>query len=648
MSVLLLNGVRRAHTFGNGVVASLLIFGGIDAAWSDAAVPPLAAFAALPAQTDVVLSPDGHLLAWAEHDDTATRVVIFDVAARKAKRVIPIPDRGKLRGLLWNDNDTLLASIGAAVEPGNTSRVSGEFVITTAIMVDGGETVLPLARLIRIRISKPHTVIMQSGRLCPNCLIEVDTRTGAGITTKVAATHTVGWVVDRDGHPVAREDWDWKSSEYRLYALVGTGLKELLHRDDNDPPLVAGLLPDGSAVILLAANGRPHQAAWSVPLDGSPPTLLAQDPDADVTAAYFDNQTGDIVGFFVGGSKNGVIWISPEAQHRHEVLQRAFPNRTVTPYGWTADGTKTLARVESATVPPVYYLVDFATHKADIAAEEYPALGGIALGEFREISYQARDGTVIPAYLTLPAGKSAQAAPLVVLPHGGPNERDLPNFNWIVEFLASRGYAVLQPQFRGSTGFGDAFREAGYRQWGGLMQDDVTDGVRAMIEQGIADPHRVCIAGASYGGYAALAGAAFTPQLYACAISINGVSDLPALLNSKVPMYVPRGRIYSTSLDQWQARIGKPGDSALEKKSPINAVAAISAPVLIVYGTSDGVVPNEQSERMAAALTRAGKSVKVVQLPAEDHWLSRNDTRIQMLSEVDAFLREHLVANPAP
>jgi dipeptidyl aminopeptidase/acylaminoacyl peptidase len=635
----------NARRLGGWLVAGLLAGTGIAPVWPEPAALAVEAFGALPVQTDAVLSPDGRWIAWAEHHDTATRVIIFDLAARKAHRIASIPERGKLRALTWNDNDTLLATLSEAVQA-NPRQQMHEFFVTTAIFVDGGETVLPLARMIRTRTSKPHTVIMASSGLSGSYLNEVDTRTGTSTIIKTGNNFTAGWVVDRDGHPVARADWDWKNDAYRLYALWGNGIKELLHRDDNDPPQVAGLLPNDSAIVLLATNGRPHQAAWAVPLDGSPPTLLAEDPDADITGAFFDNQNGDIVGFYVSGSKNGVHWIAPEAQHRHEVLQRAFPNRIVTPYGWTADGTKTLARVESPTAPPVYYLVDFSTHKADIAAEEYPALTGATLGDFKEISYKARDGTVIPAYLTRPAGKSDSPAPLVVLPHGGPNARDYPQFDWIVQFLASRGYAVLQPQFRGSTGFGDAFREAGYRQWGGLMQDDVTDGVHAMIDQGIADPRRICIAGASYGGYAALAGVAFTPQLYACAISINGVSDLPALLAKTI--YPPGSRLYSTSLDEWTARIGKPGDRALDRKSPINAVAAISAPVLILYGASDGVVPTEQSERMAAALTKAGKSVKLVKLPDEDHWMSRNDTRIQMLSEVDAFLREHLAVNTAP
>jgi dipeptidyl aminopeptidase/acylaminoacyl peptidase len=229
--------------------------------------------------------------------------------------------------------------------------------------------------------------------------------------------------------------------------------------------------------------------------------------------------------------------------------------------------------------------------------------------------------------------------PLVVLPHGGPQARDYLVFDWLTQFLVSRGYAVLQPQFRGSTGFGDAFREAGYRQWGGLMQDDVTDGVRAMIDQGVADPHRVCIVGASYGGYAALAGAAFTPDLYSCAVSISGVTDLPALMRESVPIY---GGALSTSLSVWKARIGAPNDSNLAAKSPINAVKSIKVPVLIIYGTGDGVVPNEQSARMVHALQSAGKSVAVAILQGEDHWLSRTETRVQVLKELDAFLGQHL------
>ena len=178
---------------------------------------------------------------------------------------------------------------------------------------------------------------------------------------------------------------------------------------------------------------------------------------------------------------------------------------------------------------PLYYLVDFRAQDRD-RRRDLSGARRAALGSIRITSFKARDGTQIPAYLTLPPGSEGKKLPLVVLPHGGPESRDWPQFDWWSQFLATRGYAVLQPQFRGSTGFGEAFRLAGRRQWGGLMQDDVTDGVQALISDGTADPGRVCIVGASYGGYAALAGATFTPQLYHCAASINGVSDLADML----------------------------------------------------------------------------------------------------------------------
>ena len=254
------------------------------------------------------------------------------------------------------------------------------------------------------------------------------------------------------------------------------------------------------------------------------------------------------------------------------------------------------------------------------------------------IHYPARDGTSIPAYLTLPPGGASKNLPVVVLPHGGPHWRDTASFDYIVQFLATRGYAVLQPQFRGSTGFGDAYVKAGYRQWGGLMQDDVTDGVRHLIADGTADPKRICIAGLSYGGYAALAGAAFTPDLYACAASIGGVSDLPTLLSeAKRPFGSDTDAVASD-----EERIGKTYDPNVIAKSPARSAATVTAPVLLLHGVDDSVVPIAQSERMARALEKAGRPVKFVKLAGEDHWLSRGDTRLQVLKELDAFLAPFL------
>jgi dipeptidyl aminopeptidase/acylaminoacyl peptidase len=298
-----------------------------------------------------------------------------------------------------------------------------------------------------------------------------------------------------------------------------------------------------------------------------------------------------------------------------------------------------LAQVGDHDNPVVYYLVDFSRGTADVVGDHYPALEKVKHGEVRALTYKARDGYDIPAYLTLPPDAPNEKLPLVVMPHGGPESRDETEFDPFAQFLASRGYAVLQPQFRGSTGFGEAHRLAGYQQWGGLMQDDVSDGVKALVEQGLADPRRVCIIGLSYGGYAALAGAVFTPELYACAASINGVSDLPAMLGHVAKKHGKE----SDSLNYWRRHIGGAAtDAHVVARSPARGAQHVRAPILLIHGADDTIVPMSQSEAMARALKDVGKPHTLVKLAGEDHWLSRSETRTRVLKELEAFLAAHL------
>jgi dipeptidyl aminopeptidase/acylaminoacyl peptidase len=656
---------RGSGSFPRTHLLTCVVIGVFSIASAISAVPPAAEiFGALPVQTDPALSPDGHWLAWIDYKEPKPRVVMFDLEARKVQRILGVPEKVNLHQLVWHNNQTLLIVLSETTESKRATERSRDTFRVIAHDVSGGDgrmlpmnhvskrnlrhiEVAPLANLVAARISKPYTVIMAAhGMGDPpqaSCLVEVDARTGNASVIKVGNEYTVGWVVDHNGQPRAREDWDWLHGQYHVYAFSGASIREVLHSDEAEPPRVGGALAGRSALLLFATNGRSHVAAWALPLDGSPLELLADAPNADIANAYTDPDTGAVIEVREGGG--GPVhqhWLEPNAKGRYEALARAFPDRGVELYGWTADWTKTLARVSSPTNPPLYYLTDFKTHRADIAAEEYPGLAGAALGEFKELTYKARDGTEILAYLTTPPGKQSSPVPLVVLPHNGPHDRDHPLFNWLVQFLATRGYAVLQPQFRGSTGFGIAFQEAGYRQWGGLMQDDLTDGVRAMAEQRIADPRRVCILGTgAYGGYAALAGAAFTPDLYACAVSMNGISDLPALMREAVPRY---GDAISTSQAVWKKRIGGFHDPDLAARSPINAVKSIRAPILILYGGDVGV-PVDQSQSMARALTAAEKSVTVTTLPGDAEWWVRTSTRVHVLQELEKFLGEHLQRN---
>ena len=256
----------------------------------------------------------------------------------------------------------------------------------------------------------------------------------------------------------------------------------------------------------------------------------------------------------------------------------------------------------------------------------------------------SRDKYALTAYLTVPPGAEEKNLPLVVMPHGGPEARDEPGFYWLTQFLASRGYAVVQPQFRGSTGFGKAHADAGRHQWGLRMQDDITDGVRALVDKGIADPRRVCIVGWSYGGYAALAGATFTPGMYACAVSIAGVSDLPEMVAQE--SRIEDGE--SDSFAYWRDHIGAANDPQVIAKSPARFAGAVRAPVLLIHGVDDTVVPISQSQHMARALRASPAPSELIELPGEDHWLMTSSaSRIRTLTELERFLGKYLAGAPA-
>ena len=285
---------------------------------------------------------------------------------------------------------------------------------------------------------------------------------------------------------------------------------------------------------------------------------------------------------------------------------------------------KVIVAVQGPRQPPVYYFLDRVKHEATEILSAYPELTATDLGEMKPYPYVARDGQRIPAYLTLPPGKPAKNLPTVIMPHGGPDARDVMGFDWWAQFLANRGYAVLQPNYRGSKGYGRKFTEAGLHQWGLGMQNDITDGVKKLIADGITDPKRICIVGASYGGYAALAGAAFTPDLYACAMSFAGVSDLNEFL------FAQRSDTgeYSQSVSFWTSRIGSDWDDSkkLQDTSPALHAEQVKCPVLLMHGEGDTTVRIKQSELMYDALKAAHKDVEFIRFSGEDHYLNFADT----------------------
>ncbi len=631
---------RRSRMKMRGACATLLLLAASVAA---AAPPPVEAFASLPSVGDVVLSPDGNHLAWVDGTTAEVQVDIFDLTSSRMLHRIAVGNDMKLRGLNWADDEILTIELSKTDKQGSrdAERFRREvFRILAIDLASGkGHVLLPGAGVVRWRTTKPKTMIMTTGAT----LWSVDTRTGKGPVIEEGTNYTYGWLVDPEGKCVARLDYEEEENdesieEYRFLRKDGHGWKLIYSHKGKSDVEVYGLTPDDSAIVAVTPNADGKNIAWKIPLDGSGATPLYEDPENDVEDVMTDRYSDAPVGVWLGGPLQEMRWFDQKAQARYERVARAFKGKRVVLYGRSLDEKRVLARVDGPSSPAIFYLVDFAKNTADTVGEEYPALANVALGEVRPISYKARDGVSIPAYLTLPPGSDGKHLPTVVMPHGGPDGRDDYAFNWWAQFLATRGYAVLQPQFRGSTGFGEPFHKAGYRQWGGLMQDDVTDGVKAMIEQGVTDPRRICIVGASYGGYVALAGAAFTPDLYKCAVSVSGVSDLPAILASMRAKYGSE----NSSMGYWKGNIGSTFDPNVIKRSPTRAADQVHVPILLIHGVDDTVVPIAQSELMAFELEKNHKQYTFVKLPGEDHWMSHAETRLRILREIDKFLATNL------
>jgi len=635
-----------------------------------AAPPGPEAFGRLPEFNSVALSPNGRLIAWEQNQGNHRTVVILDLDGGKTAGTVPLTD--KLRKLQWSDDTTLLLSISAPVRYEAAGRRTYEVSRTMALNVTNHKSCMLLmndaarqyvtgATLHATHTGKPRTVVMSSWdyrdteyrqetgtRLAGKRkdsgwvygVFAVDTVTCRGTALDYGTQFTDDWVIDTSGHPVARSDWQPALARYTVMGKDGAGWRVLLTLENKGTLDLGGLSSDGRAVLAIGAAGSERSKLWSLPLDGSEAKALVDDPDRDVTDFIYDGFTGAPLGVHLGGSPAKIHWLDARAEKRHAGVVKAFAGRAASIASHSENFERLITRVQAPSEPPVYYLVNFAASKADIIGEAYPELVGTKLGDVRTISYAARDGTSIPAYVTIPSGGKDTNLPLVVLPHGGPESQDMLAFDWWAQFLASRGYAVLQPQFRGSTGFGEAHRLAGHRQWGGRMQDDVTDGVKFLITQGLADPKRVCIVGENYGGYAALAGAAFTPELYACAAAVNGMFDLPEhLFYDETRQGDEADKVFYL-----RELIGSRFDVNVIEKSPARAAAAIRIPVLLMHGESDTIVPFSQSEKMYKALEAVNRPARLVRLPGEDHWLSRAETRIRMLTELEGFLAQHIGA----
>jgi dipeptidyl aminopeptidase/acylaminoacyl peptidase len=400
---------------------------------------------------------------------------------------------------------------------------------------------------------------------------------------------------------------------------------------------------DGKRVYMITNKGKEIDLARLILFD--PETgkeeLVESDPmnRVDLGGPIFSEVTHELVGTVYEDEHSRVYWRDKSFESDYELLKKRLPNKDIDFGSSTRDETLMLISANSDVEPGETYLFERKTKKLTLQYRIREKLPREHLVEMKPIRYKSSDGLEIPAYLTLPKGVEAKNLPLVVVPHGGPWARDAWGYNTFAQFLANRGYAALLPNFRGSTGYGKKFFDAGNKEWGDKMQDDITWGVKHLIAQGVADPKRIGIMGGSYGGYATLAGVAFTPDLYKAAVSIVGPSNLITFFEAIPPYWEGYRKIFTE-------RMGDPataeGKARLERQSPLNSTDKIKTPLLVIQGANDPRVKKAESDQIVVALRERNFPVEYIVVPDEGHGFARPVNNIAVIAAGEKFLAKHL------
>jgi len=621
--------------------ALLVLLASLSAAAASPAVP-LEVYGRLPALEEVCLSPDGTRIAFVRAIGDERAIAVRSLADRKLLGVVSVKDPGKVRTLEWIDDNRLMILESSTEEIDyRGSKVElyrlGVYDVATSRLIpirsyNGGR--------VAVRRLNGHLVVFfptaSASHLTTHRYLEGDDLDG--ITENVTLDRdgdSWDWLIDAQGKLVAEQRYSQEKQRWTFWIRSDGNWKQVAEGGASLGSDIPRMLGFGPAADTLLMDMRKHGEAGWKPLslqDGSlGPSIAEGKPLGDPIE---DRRTNRLIGGSYRGDTRRFVFFEPAMQAHWDAIVQAFGDDHVRFESASSDFRKILVLVDGPKYGYQYQLVDLDTHKSDWVGDVYDGITEAM--QVRRIDYPAADNLSIPAYLTLPRGRTAKSLPLIVLVHGGPVSRDDAHFDWWSQALAEQGYAVLQPNFRGSS----VNMEAGFGEFGRKMQTDLSDGVRHLVGKGIADPARVCIIGGSYGGYAALAGVTLDPGAYRCAVSVAGLSDLKRLLRQAGGWRSDESTVGQRFWDRFMG-VTDPNDPVVARISPIKHVEAVNVPVLLIHGKDDTVVPYDQSYDMYDALRHAGKTVELVQLKREDHWLSRGETRLQMLQATVAFLRKY-------
>lgn len=620
---------------------------------------PVADLFGLSAISQMQFSPDGRYLAALQPWERRMNLIVVDLQTMKKTQITSMKENdvsgyfwaGENRIFFFMDEDgkeqVRLHSVDA---DGRNLSSPGEARSSQTAGKRGGE-LRGLSPVGRIQGDNDHYV-MQARANKPSRpdIYHYNLHTGRSRLHALNPGNFSSWIVDRAG--VARFGIEFELGVTTLHYRDNAKAEweKLATFQDGEPTWTPLAFDGDNQTLFVAANfGRKTTAVYRY--DTKTRTmgeLVHGDDTYDVGAAggiIFNEALNRVIGLTYDADYPRTVWIDKSFAQIQRGLDAVFPDTLVSIARAAGDNSKLLIRSFSDRNPGSYYILDQKRQALEKLADLKPNLVPAQLAAMHPIKYVARDGLVIHGYLTLPVGRAAKNLPLVVHPHGGPfGPRDIWGFNPEVQFYANRGFAVLQMNFRGSGGYGDFFERAGYKKWGLEMQDDITDAVKWAVAQGIADPKRVMISGASYGGYATMAGLVYTPELYCAGINYVGVTDINMLIDS------PNLGMTDARNGEWwrRTRIGDPfkDKERIKATSPVNFADRVRVPLLMAYGENDPRVEIAHGSNLVRALKSAGRvegrDFWFITEKHEGHGFRKEEKRIAFYTQVDDFLKKYV------
>lgn len=612
---------------------------------------PASRFARRPAFWDTKLSPDGAMFSFMRHSNGEQQFVITDALTGKLIRAFAADPKDELEWYRWVTNDKLLLGVST---PGYFQNEEVRYTRLVLVEVASGvmsrlferSDVVEGDNVIHVAEDGSHILVSIQQTIYDYPSVMRHELKPKGKVSKVQDPRdgVWNWVTDDEG--VVRMGTGWFENRLKIYYRAGAGqnlelVARLKEEESADRYFDALQIINGSDegyVLSEGENGRVGLRRFNFATRSVIETVY-EHPQWDIDSVTLKD--GKPYAAFYTADRDEVHWFDPAIQKRDRALRKALGNGEVWIVSRAEDESRMLVYAGQENDPGILYLYDPAAKILREISQFRPELDTRNLASPRPMQYTARDGTLIRGYLTLPKGREAKGLPLIVMPHGGPfGVRDKLEYNDEVQLLANRGYAVLQPNYRGSGGYGDAFFELGTGQIGRKMQDDIDDAMDWAVKEGIADPARVCVVGGSYGGYAALWAALRNPERYRCAASWAGVTDWNKMLR------YDRRYLTARVNKAWSARVRGDKTADLDAVSPYRLAGQLSRPVLLAHGTEDQRVPLSQYNIFEKAARAAPVPPQTLVIKGEGHSFTTPENAQAWFEALEGFLAKHNPADP--